>query len=294
VKIERNECDSMSKKITSWKQFAREVREKDGKLLARASKMDSLIFVSGCQRSGTTILSKVLMQSSEVASNKTGLDSELEGALILCGHLPLSSDDKRYCFQTTYLNERYGEYFEHLGKFKLVFVVRNPYSVVYSMMYHWKRRRKLRNFALDELFRACGKFGLSHSELKRLELFGPVCFSTLKKSCLSYVYKMRQVFDIGKKLGNDLMVVEYDDIIQEKNRMLKRVFVFLGLQFEPKYGQIIHSDSLSKADRLSKRQKMTIRQICWQTYDEVRAIAVAANQDEGGDSPSLSQQTGFF
>ena len=69
-------------------------------------------------------------------------DDELDAALALAGliDLPVGS---RYCFQTTYLNECYADY-RMLGPGqRLIWVLRNPYSVVYSMLYNWGR------FALD-------------------------------------------------------------------------------------------------------------------------------------------------
>jgi|LGOV01.1.fsa_nt_gb hypothetical protein len=264
--------------IPTWKQFARKVRARESKLLTQVSLIDSVVFVSGCQRCGTTILTNVLVQSPEVANYQTDLDSELEGALILSGHLPLISNNKRYCFQTTYLNERYEEYFEHQGRFKLVFVIRNPYSVVYSMMYHWKRRRKLRNFALNELFCSCGKNGLSEKDLKRFNFLGSYGFSTLKKACLSYVQKTGQIFEIERKLGNDVMVVEYNDIIRKKNVMLPNLFSFFELEYDPVYGSTIDSRSLTKAKRLSERQKRMIYEVCWETYEKARSLTITAAQ----------------
>jgi hypothetical protein len=41
-----------------------------------------------------------------------GSDNELDAALILSGRVA-HEPQGRYCFQTTYLNECYSEYFEH-------------------------------------------------------------------------------------------------------------------------------------------------------------------------------------
>ena len=56
-------------------------------------------------------------------------DDELDAALALAGlvDLPL---ERRYCFQTTYLNERYEDYRTLDAGQRLIWVLRNHYSVV--------------------------------------------------------------------------------------------------------------------------------------------------------------------
>ena len=259
-------------KIATWKQFSTKVRKRQQPLLLKVSEMDSLIFVTGCQRSGTTLLTKLLMQSQEIFNYQTNLDSELEGALILSGHLPHDIKKERLCFQTTYLNERYKEYFEHIGKFKLVFVIRNPYSVIYSMIYHWKQRTALRNFALNELFNSCGKNGLSKKELYRFNLFKSFGFSKLRKACLSYAQKTAHFFEIQPKIKNDIMVVEYDDIINKSNIIIPKIFSFFQLKYDNSFESIIHSLSLKKADKLSSKQKIIIYESCWKIYEKAISL----------------------
>ena len=264
--------EKISLGIKAWKQFAKKVRANQTKLLSGISGMDSLIFVTGCQRSGTTVLANVLMQSPEVADYRAGMDSELEGALILCGQRSFHMGGKRGCFQTTYLNERYREYFEAQGRFRLLFVLRNPYSVVYSMVYNWKSRLAIRNFALNELFCSCGKNGLSESELIRFRIFGAIGFSALHKACLSYVHKTSQVFELQERLGDDIMIVEYDDVIIRKEAVFLEIFSFFGLEYSPEYSSLIHSRSINKSIKLSKRENSLIQDTCWTTYENARAL----------------------
>ncbi len=125
----------MKKKIKKWQHFAKYFRQNQANLIDNLPDYKDPILVSGCQRSGTTIIANVILNHTEVLDYRRGGDSELEGALILSGHTKFEAG-KRVCFQTTYLNERVQEYFKYKGLFKLVFVIRNPYSVVYSMCYH--------------------------------------------------------------------------------------------------------------------------------------------------------------
>ena len=151
------EIYSRNNAISNWKQFAKRVRKTQRPLLLKLNEFPNSILVSGCQRSGTTMLTRLITKSDDVARFSSLKDDELEGALILSG-LKSESQPKRHCFQTTYLNECYEQYFSVNDSFKLIWVIRNPYSTVYSLVHHWKR------FALNELFQSCGVQMLTQKE----------------------------------------------------------------------------------------------------------------------------------
>ena len=121
--------------IQSWKRFHKEVRLKGCHLLRMLGKFKNPVLVAGCQRSGTTILSRVITQSDGMVNYPSRPDDELDAALILSG-VEEHESRGRYCFQTTYLNECYTEYFRDEYDYKLIWVLRNPFSVVYSMKYN--------------------------------------------------------------------------------------------------------------------------------------------------------------
>ena len=83
--------------------------------------------MTGCQRSGTTALTELIQSSDRVRSIDCFDDSELEGALILSGRKRVDYQG-RWCFQTTFVNFSIEEYLAHRGSYKLIFVVRNPFS----------------------------------------------------------------------------------------------------------------------------------------------------------------------
>ena len=130
-------------KITHWKQFISKIRPKKDALLKNIDCYDNSVLVTGCQRSGTTILSRIIAQSEGMTNYFRDIDDELEAALILSGYKQLPPTG-RYCFQTTYLNENYYEYFNIGESHKIIWVLRNPYSVICSMLHNW------RNYALNE------------------------------------------------------------------------------------------------------------------------------------------------
>jgi hypothetical protein len=118
--------------ITDWGQFARRVRVDGCELLMNLDSFSDTILVAGCQRSGTTALSRLITESEGMTNFWFGQDDELDAALILAGRVQCENQG-RHCFQTTYIDDNYHEYFDHKN-YKMIWVIRNPYSVVYSML----------------------------------------------------------------------------------------------------------------------------------------------------------------
>ena len=265
---------SANSPISSWKKFAKKVRPFNDNLLFKLADFENPILITGCQRSGTTILTNIILSSSEIYDYRQGGDSELEGALILSGNVSISNKGDRSCCQTTYLNEKFPEYYKYIGAFKLIFIVRNPFSVVYSMCYHWRRKIELTNFALNELFDSCGSKLLNDKEMKKYNIFGSIAISSFRKACLSYIGKTSQVFELKNKLGEEaIAVIDYDDFISQKESVLRFIFDFVELPYSLSYTDLIHTKGIKRADKLTENEKRIIQQTCWPTYEKVRRLA---------------------
>src|SRR5262249_31936917 len=124
------------------------VKTPERPLLAHLDEFRDSLLIAGCQRSGTTALARLFKRADGIADCDFGEDDELDAALLLSGWVRRFTSG-RHCFQTTYLNDRYSEYFEH-SDFRLIWMVREPRSVVYSMLHNWRRG------ALNRLYDACG------------------------------------------------------------------------------------------------------------------------------------------
>lgn len=266
----------MKKNINTWQKFATHIRAKKSNLLFRLPELKDPVFISGCQRSGTTLLSHIFLENQHFVDFRRGHDSELDGALILSGFHPLPQQTGRYCFQTTYLNERFIDYFNFLDPFKLIFIVRNPFSVVYSMCYHWTRKYQLYNFALNELFVSCAdKNVLTPWENIGLKLFGPSAISSIRKASLSYVGKTSQLFTLKKRLYNQILIIDYDDLIQKKESILPIISTFVNLPEESLTTDTIHNKSIHRAAKLSFKEKKMVQQLCWNTYISAKKLSVS-------------------
>lgn len=251
-------------RISSWPQFARHVRSKEENLLKELHRFPNSILVTGCQRSGTTMVSRIITKSEGMMNYWFGKDDELDAALILSGaeeHAPQG----RYCFQTTYLNDRYHEYFTLDHSHRVVWILRNPYSVVYSLMYNWGR------FAFNELFRLCGSDFLDWEERCRYDRFGRIGVSKIKRACLSYNGKVSQLNEVMGAVSKErIIVLEYDELVNNKESQLPKLYDFIGIKYKPEYVEFIHTKSMSKARQLSRREKEVVQKLCIPVYEEAK------------------------
>ncbi len=250
-------------RIETWQQFAKYVRSQGCQLLKRLDEVPNSILVAGCQRSGTTMLTRIINSTDGMTDFWVGKDDELDAALILSGRVAHEFKG-RYCFQTTYLNECYFEYFQYKNKMKLIWVLRNPFSVVYSLLHNWK------NFALNELFRACGEDLLDKKKRKQYDRFGILMVKRLVRACLAYNGKIAQIIEIKKKLPADqVMVIEYDELVRKNETILPAIYEFAGLAYNCQYGKQISNKSLRKSKMLKKTEYQMINTLCQPVYERV-------------------------
>lgn len=250
--------------IKTWKQFSRRVRKNRPRLLKQLDQFPNSILVAGCQRSGTTILSRVITHSEGMVNYWFGKDDELDAALILSGKVA-HSPKGRYCFQTTYLNECYEEYFEHQGGYKLIWVLRNPYSVVYSLMYNWRR------WTLNELFEGCGTQLLEGRMAVRYKHFGVIGVPRLVKACLAYNGKVSQLFRLKRKLSpREILVIEYDNMVNDVESQLDKIYRFVNLPYKKEYSGRIHKKSTHKKTGLSENEIKMVEKFCLPIYENAK------------------------
>jgi hypothetical protein len=248
--------------ISTWDEFSEKVRSRGCNLLWRLDEFPNSILISGCQRSGTTMLATIISASQGVAGYCLHQeDSELVAALILAGvadHQP----NGRYCFQTTYVNDCYHEYYRHRNGHKMVWVLRNPVSVVHSMLYNWGRHTP------DRLFESCGVARLSGIDKWLYRLIGRRAITMLRRACWAYNGKTGQLFDLQRHFQDTLLVVDYDDLVARKETVLPAIYDFLELRYQEAYARQIHSASLHKASSFSRREMATIVSLCGPVYQQ--------------------------
>jgi hypothetical protein len=251
---------------STWDEFRSIAAKGDRCLLKRLDDFPNSILITGCQRSGTTMLARIITESDGMTQYGFGSDDELAGALILSGlveHTPFG----RYCFQTTYLNERYWEYYNHRNGHKIVWLLRNPLSVTYSMLHNWGGHTP------NRLFLACGIPVLRGMDRLRYRVFGLRGLSNLRRACWAYHGKTLQLFELVERLGTSkIMVVDYDDLVTRSREILPHVYRFLGILFREEYVKTISVGSIRLRKRLSKWEVNCVESINRSIYLKARDL----------------------
>jgi hypothetical protein len=249
--------------VLSWADFHDVVKQPDQPLLARLDDYDNSVLVAGCDRSGTMALARLLKRADGIADHCFGADDELDGALLLAGYVARLADG-RHCFQTTYLNDRYTEYFEH-ESFRLIWMLREPRSVVHSVLHNWKRSALSRSF---------GDRGaaLDAASAQRTLVGSWTQPSRLDKACASYVARTEQTFALRERLGSRMAIVDYDDLVLHRDVLLPQLCEFAEIPYERDLTRQLHGKSARKGDRLAAWEARHVDDLCDEAYHRARAL----------------------
>lgn len=235
-------------------------------LLSALGEYPDAILVTGCQRSGTTILARIITGSDGMSSYAITDDDELDAALILSGRSSVPAK-ARYCFQTTYMYDHLDEYVRRIAEQKMIWVLRNPHSVIYSMLYNWK------DFALNEVFMACGVRYLKEPYRTRLQRFGVIGVPRVLRACLSYRGRLDEVSYLRERLREPSMtVVDYDELVNDKQTILPVIYERIGLVYRAEYGEKLKMTSLGKSSGLKNGERKLVDEHCREVFEHARQL----------------------
>lgn len=251
----------------TWRRFHHGVRRPGLPLLKNLPSYPRCILVAGCQRSGTTMLTRLIARAPGFARLRLTRDDELDAALALAGFVDLPND-QRYCLQTTYLNECFLEYRQLGPDQRLIWVVRNPYAVVYSMLHNWGR------FALNELYEGCGLLSTNSPRQRRSNWMWPLGPSRIEKACLSYRAKAAQILSIRQMLRREqLLVIDYDLLTAAPGEWLPRIFEFADAPYDAACAREVRRSPAANTDPLSSRARRLVEELAGPTYRECITLA---------------------
>jgi hypothetical protein len=257
--------------IDSWAEFHATVRRPGQRLLEKLDQFEDAVLVAGCQRSGTTAVTRLLKSAAGIVDYRFGHDDELDGALLLAGYAEVRATG-RCCFQTTYLNDRFREYTEH-ADFRLIWILREPLAVVRSMLRNWSRA------ALNRLYDACGHAALAEVSCEDSALRDWLGPSALEKACASYIAKTGQTFALRDALGDRVLIVDYDDLVLNKEVLLPRICEFARVPFAPDLLRGLHTRSVGGGKRLSERDSEKVESACGELYRRASALCSLVGPD---------------
>jgi len=240
-----------SQGITSWADFYAALAEQP--LLAELDSYPNALLIAGCDWSATTAVTRLFKRLSCFADSSWGHDDELDGALLLAGMRPPSAEG-RHCFQTTYVRDRYREYFAH-DDFKLVWVVREPRAAVRSLLTSRDRALPART-ALGLAGKSAGGHGTSR----------------LEKACAAYVASIRQTLELKERLAERVAIVDYDELAADRNRLLPALCRFASVACDARVLRHLHGKSVRK-EALASWEGAIVDQLALAAYRRARSAA---------------------
>lgn len=240
-----------NERISSWNEFYAAMC--DRRLLARLGDYPDALLVAGCDWSATTAITRLFKRLPCFADSSWGHDDELDGALLLAN----GTDDAapgRHCFQTTYVRERYREYFEH-ERFKLVWIVREPRSAVRSLLAQRERTLPPRT-ALGLAGKSAGGQGASR----------------LEKACAAYLASIRQTWELRERLGERIAIVDYDELAADRNRLLPALCRFAAVECDARLLRHLHGKSVRRG-ALAPWEGLIVDELALPAYRRARLAA---------------------
>ncbi len=145
-------------------------------------------------------------------------------------------------------------------------MLREPHSVVYSMLYNWRRD------ALKRLFQACGIEQLHAARAAGSAIRGWPGPSRFEMACAAYVSKTLQTLELVAGLSHDrLLVVDYDDLVLRRSVLVPRIFEFAGVPYDEDSATRLHARSITRRSRFTRARALHIDRVCGAVYE--RALA---------------------
>jgi hypothetical protein len=209
--------------VTSWHDYY--AATADRPVLAHLDDYPDALLIAGCDSCAATAVTRLFKRQPCFAASSWGHDDELDAALLLAG-LRDSPAAGRHCFQTTFVRERYREYFAHAA-YRLVWILREPRAAVCSLL----RQRALPRRTALGLAPKCA----SGQRASRLE-----------KACATYSATIRQTVELKERLGERVAVVDYDDLARDRARLLPALCRFASVDCDVHVLRHLHGKSVRK------------------------------------------------
>ena len=235
--------------ITSWAGYYADLA--DQPFLAKLDDYPDALLIAGCDWSATTAVTRMFKRLPCFTDSSWGHDDELDGALLLAGHRP-RAPGRRHCFQTTYVRDRYTEYFAH-DRFKLVWIVREPRAAVRSLLESRDRALPART-----VLGLAGKSPLGQGA------------SRLEKACAAYLASIRQTLELKERLGDRVAVIDYDELAADRGRLLPALCRFASVGCDAYVMRHLHGKSVRKG-ALASWEGAIVDQLALPAYKRARS-----------------------
>lgn len=172
------------------------------------------LLVFGCQRSGTTWISKCI---GEYFPSAFSFTEEQTFHFLLNGYILPKIQAQYLVFQTTFINTEVESYYNAPINTKILLLLRNPYSVCHSLIY---------NFQLLEIV-----YGYRKNTMIEADFVDNTITTELKMSLEIYRHSIRNALEIISSFNSSrIQVIIYDDAILDLKTTLTKIANFMDTE----------------------------------------------------------------
>jgi len=244
----------------SWEELYRRILSTDlaGRLFERvAGNSRSIVLVTGCQRSGTTWMRKLLAEALPDAMAPK--EQEVCAYLVAGAELP-APEARVQILQTTFANVYVESFMRLPPAIPVILMARNPFSVCRSLVYNWD------SLLIEHAHRvgAIGRVALDRE-------------NDLWHAAVNiYVQSMRAGRELLARRSERTRLVLFDEIVGDVPAALHCLSGFIGQPLEPaNVSTVANPEVMNKQRSLSDRFRSLIATQCVTPYDDLRRCADA-------------------
>lgn len=185
----------------------------------------NLFFIFGCQRSGTTLLLSILNAHPQITSVD---ESEFPSPYPFPSALRLAANkitDRYLLFKMLQHSDKLDFLKKYYPKSKIIWVVRNPHSVISSMLNLTNSEGDwIERCVQDEISKLIPFFGEDITSLNLSE------HSKVELGAIYWLYK-NKYYQFLIENGFELLLLKYEDLVQDQRKTLQQVVDFFEIEW---------------------------------------------------------------
>jgi hypothetical protein len=145
-------------------------------------------------------------------------------------------------------------------------MLREPRSVVHSLLQSWKRSGSNRSFDARDADVVDPK------KARRTYVGTHGGCSRLDRACASYVAETEQTFALRERLGARMAIVDYDDLVAHRDILLPQLCEFAEIPYDRDLTRQLHGKRARNSARLAAWEARHVDDLCDEVYRKARSL----------------------
>jgi hypothetical protein len=251
------------------------------------------VFVLGCQRSGTDMLMRVLDATPESWSydedSPAAFDHFQLRPFEVIDRLVARGRAQIVAFKSICDAHRADELLARYPRSRVVWIYRRYQDVANSAVVKWQgHQRDVMHWIHQRDFERLGWRGerLPEDFVALVDSLEPDALTAHEGAALFWLLRNRFYFELGLDRRPDVLLVRYEDLVQDPRPHAERVFRFLDLEFDPTYVAGLRSSSVGRRPFPEIREPIARR--CEEMTERLDACYRAVGSGSTAAAPSRS------